>query len=182
MPASPPPAPPRRSWTRRLFRGLVALLLVPVLLFEEWGWEPLAALVARLGRLPVWAALERAIRRLPPWAALLAFGLPVVLLLPVKLLALYLFGRGHVATGCVLLVGAKIAGTAVVARLFQLTQPALMGLPLFARWYPRWKRWKDAVLAWVRASAPWRAQRRGRIAARRRWRGWSRRLRTAMAD
>ncbi|WP_420119026.1 hypothetical protein, partial [Micromonospora sp.] len=65
MPASPPSAPSRRSWPRRLFRGLVALLLVPVLLFEEWGWEPLAALVARLGRLPVWAALERAIRRLP---------------------------------------------------------------------------------------------------------------------
>ena len=51
----------------------------------------------------------------------------------------------------------KIGGTAVVARLFQLTQPALLQLRWFARWYPRWKTWKEAVLADIRHSAAWRA-------------------------
>lgn len=130
------------------------------LLFEEWGWEPLAAGFAALGRLPVWRQLERLITRLPPWAALLAFGVPMLALFPIKLLALYLFGHGHAGTGLGLLVAAKIAGTALVARLFQLTQPALMQISWFARVYIPWKIWKDRMLRQVRSSWPWRLGRR----------------------
>lgn len=141
---------------RTLLRGLLTALLVPILLFEEWGWQPLAALVARLSRLPLWHRLENALRRLPPWGALLAFFVPVLLLLPVKVLALFLFGRGHAATGVSVLIGAKLVGTAIVARIFQLVEPSLMRIPFFARWYPRWKAWKDRVLATVRESRAWR--------------------------
>ncbi|MEO5658446.1 MAG: hypothetical protein ABIQ90_01435 [Polaromonas sp.] len=130
------------------------------LLFEEWGWEPLAAGFAALGRLPLWRQLERLITRLPPWAALLAFGVPMLALIPLKLLALYLFGQGRAGTGLVLLVAAKIAGTALAARLFQLTQPALMRIPWFARIYTPWKIWKDQMLRQVRCSWPWRLGRR----------------------
>ena len=137
-----------------------AILLAPVLLlllFEEWGWEPLARAIAALGRLPWLGRLGRFIERLPPWAALLAFGGPVLLLLPIKLLALYLIGQGQVVLGVTVVIAAKITGTALAARLFQLTQPALMQLAWFARLYTGWKRWKDALLAKVRASKPWRA-------------------------
>lgn len=154
------------------------MLLFPlalVLLFEEWGWEPLAAGFAALARLPLWAGLERRIVRLPPWAAMLAFFVPVIGLVPVKLLALWLFAEGHVATGLVLLISAKIAGTAMAARLFQLTQPALMRLPWFARLYLRWKGWKDAMLRHVRRSWPWRTGRRWKV----RVRFWGRTLRAA---
>ncbi len=139
-----------------ILSGVIAL----VLLFEEWGWEPLAVLFARLARIPLWAWLERKIARLAPWAALLVFGAPVVLLLPVKFLALYLFGKGQAALGLVLLLAAKLVGTALLARLFQITQPALMKLPWFGRWYPRWKAWKDGLLAQVRQSALWSLGRR----------------------
>ncbi|MEJ8850937.1 hypothetical protein [Variovorax rhizosphaerae] len=148
-----PPRPARRS----VLRAIVTALLVPVLLFEEWGWAPLAALAARLGRLPLWARLEHKVSALPPWGALVVLLVPMVTLFPVKLMALYFFGLGHFKTGVVLLIGAKIAGTAIVARLFQLTLPALMQLPQFAKWYPRWKAWKDRVLLQVRGSATWRA-------------------------
>ncbi|RST56484.1 hypothetical protein [Variovorax sp. MHTC-1] len=155
---------------KKLLRALAAALLVPLLLFEEWGWEPLAALAARLAHLPLWARLERMVQALPPWGALLVFMVPVLMLLPLKLLALFLLGRGHAAGAVLLLVGAKLAGTAVVARLFQLVEPALMRIPLFARWYPRWKQWKDRVLGFVRLSAPWRAARRLKDGTRRWWR------------
>ena len=155
---------------KKLLRALAAALLVPLLLFEEWGWEPLAALVARLARLPLWARLEAAVRALPPWAALLVFLVPVVMLLPFKLLALLLLGRGHATSAVLLLVGAKVTGTAIVARLFQLVEPALMRIPLFARWYPRWKLWKDRVYAHVRESAPWRMARQLKNGTRRWWR------------
>ena len=165
--------PPQRPFVidlKKLLRAIAAALLVPFLLFEEWGWAPLAAMVARLGRLPLWARLEDRVRNLPPWAALLAFFAPVLMLLPIKILALFLFSEGHAGSGVALLLGAKIAGTAIVARIFQLVEVTLMRIPLFARWYPRWKAWKNGVLYMLRESALWRRVRALRQGARRRWR------------
>jgi hypothetical protein len=153
-------------WLKALLRAVFFVPITLILLFEEWGWEPLSRLFARLASLPVWAWAEGKITRLPPWAALLAFAVPALALLPVKLLALYLFGKGQATLGLVLLIGAKLLGTAILARLFQLTQPALMQLAWFARWYPRWKAWKDGWLERVRQSAAWRVARRWKAAVR----------------
>ena len=161
---------------RRILRTLFTALAALMLLFEEWGWEPLAALLARLARLPVFAWIERRITALPPWAALLVFFVPMLELLPIKLLALYLFGSGHAQLGLVLLVAAKLAGTALVARLFTLTQPALMRLAWFAYWYPRFKAWKDMLFDKVRQSVVWRAGRHFKRRVRARWAALRRRL------
>lgn len=160
---------------RRLLRHAFTALFALVLLFEEWGWEPLAALLARLARLPLWAWLERRIAALPPWGAVAVFAAPALALFPVKLLALFLIGRGHALMGLIVLLGAKLVGTAVLARLFTLTQPALMRLRWFALWYPRWKAWKDGLIAQVRASPLWRAGARWKRQARARWIGFRRR-------
>lgn len=159
---------------KKILRSILSLPLVLVVLFEEWGWEPLARTFAALGRPPWLAQLERSIARLPPWAALLAFGVPVLTLLPIKLLALYLFGQGHVVWGVMLLVTAKLTGTALAARLFQLTEPALMQMPWFARLYTPWKRWKDRLLVQIRQSAPWLAARqfKARLGVLG-WRAWA---------
>jgi hypothetical protein len=155
---------------RNIFRKTLLFLFASLLLFEEWGWEPLAALFARLARLPVWAVLERKIAQLPPSGAILVFAVPMLTLLPVKLLALYLFGKGQTVLGLVLLLSAKLGGTAIMARLFQLTHPALMQLRWFAWWYPRWKAWKDGVLEEVRRSALWRSVQEFKHAAKLWWR------------
>ena len=150
--------------------GLLALLI----LFEEWGWEPLQRLLAAIGRWPGLRWIEGAIRRLPPYGALALFALPSLLLVPVKLGALWLIGHGQVVAGAVVIVAAKVAGTAVVARLFTLTRPALMRLAWFAALYSRWTRWKAALLARVRASKPWRTARVLKKRALRRWQAFRR--------
>ncbi len=154
---------------RKILRTVLLAPIGLVLLFEEWGWEPLARAFAKLAKLPLWARLEAAIKRLPPWAALLAFGVPVVSLVPIKLLALYLFSQGHMASGLALVIAAKITGTAIAARLFQLTEPALMRLGWFARIYLPFKRWKDNLLAQMRQSAVWRMVRVLKARIRRAW-------------
>lgn len=158
----------------RILKKLLSLigmaLLVPVLLFEEWGWDPLARGAARLARLRIWARIEAAVRALPPWGAVLAFFLPALMLLPVKLFGLFLLGEGHAVSALLLLLGAKLVGTAILARLFQLVQPALMRIPWFARFYPRWKSWKDGVLTRVRERRAWRLVRALRRRIRRGWR------------
>ena len=158
-------------FTLGLLRGLVSGVLALVIVFEEWGWEPLQRLLARLGQWPLLRQLEAAIARLPPHAALAVFLLPSLLLLPIKLAALGLIAHGQHLVGVLVVVAAKLLGTAVLARLFTLTQPALMQLPRFARWYGRWVPWKAALVARVRASWAWRA---GRLLKRVLLRRWSR--------
>ena len=137
---------------KTLFGWLLALLI----LFEEWGWEPLQRVLAWIGRWPGLRWIEGRIRVLPPYAALAIFFLPTLLLIPVKILELWLIAQGKVLSGTLFILAAKLVGTAIVARLFALTQPALMQLDWFARLYTRWARWKEALLAQVRASWPWR--------------------------
>jgi hypothetical protein len=153
---------------KRAFGVLVAL----VLLFEEWGWDPLQRLMARIARLPVLRHIEALIQRLPPWAALLALTLPSLLLIPAKLAALWLITSGEKTLGVALIVLAKVLGTAIVARMFALTRPALMRMAWFAALYARWTAWKDALLAGVRASWAWRIGRVMRRAAQRQWARW----------
>jgi hypothetical protein len=138
-----------------LFNFTIGPVLALVLIFEEWGWEPLARLMARLAKLPLWARMEALIVRLPPYGALVVFFIPALMLLPIKLLALYWISRGHAFLGVAVVLVAKMLGTAAVARLFSLTQPALMQMVWFARLYGRWKPWKDALIARVKHSPVW---------------------------
>ena len=143
---------------RYLLRALktVAIWAVAlIVLFEEWGWEPLARLLGKLARLPFIGWVERRIAQLPPYAALAIFLLPGLALLPIKLLALWLITQGRGFLGLMVIIAAKLAGTAIVARLFMLTRPALMRLAWFARWYEKWDAWKNKAIALVRASAAW---------------------------
>ncbi len=166
------PPRPTRPW-----RWLLAPLqwaLALVILFEEWGWEPLQRVLVRIGRWPGFRWIEARLRTLSPWGALAVFAVPTVALLPVKLAALWLIGEGHVWMGTLVIIAAKLIGTAVVARLYTLTQPALMQLAWFARLHDRWTNWKDALLVRVRATWPWRAGRVLKRQVRRRWQAWRR--------
>jgi hypothetical protein len=147
------------------FKVLLALLI----LFEDWGWEPLQRVLAAVGRWPGFRWIERWVRGLPPYAALALFAAPALLLLPIKLAALWAIQRGHALLGVVVIVAAKLVGTAIVARLFTLTRPSLMRLAWFAHWHGRWVGWKDQLLAWVRASAAWRWARAFKAAVRALW-------------
>jgi hypothetical protein len=142
----------------------VAALL---LLFYEWGWRPLADLLAKLSAFPLFARLEAWIKGLPPYPALALFAAPAVCLFPLKLFALYLFATGHPVMGVGLIAGAKIVGTAFVARIFVLTQPQLMQISWFKSLHDRFIPWKDAMFAKIRASSVWRNGRIARVAVKR---------------
>ena len=122
---------------RHLIKRLITppLMLVAALLMfaEEVLWEALKRLMAQVGRLPLIRTLEAWIARLPPYGAACVFLLPGTLLLPVKIGALWLIAHGHALLGVQLIVVAKLVGTALVARIFMLTKPALMTLRWFAR-------------------------------------------------
>jgi hypothetical protein len=161
---------------RPLLRGALQFLLALIIVFEEWGWEPLAELLGRLARWRPWAQLEYAIARLPPYAALFVFVLPTTLLLPLKFLALFLVANGRIVLAGLLFMAAKVVATALVARLFMLTQPALMQIGWFAWGYDALMPWKKRLVDRVHASWAWRVARvwkeRARHSAAAAWRRW----------
>ena len=153
---------------RAVLLGVAAL----VIFIEEWGWRPLTALAARIARWPPLARLEATVAAAPPRLALALFLVPVVLLVPVKLAALWLIGEGRTTLGVALIVAAKLVGTAVVGRLFILVEPQLQQFAWFALALAWWRATRDRVMAAVRESRLWR----GAAALRRAWRMWRRRF------
>jgi hypothetical protein len=161
-------------------RRLLNRILTPPLMFvaalllfiEEVLWELAKRLMARIGRLPLVHSLEEWIARLPPWGAATVFLLPGLLLLPVKIGALWLIAHGHGLSGLQLIVAAKLAGTALVARIFTLTRRALMTLRWFAVSHDFIMLWRARLYAFITASAAWHRLTRLRTQVR----AWAARL------
>jgi hypothetical protein len=141
---------------RRGLRAVLLALAAAVIFIEEWGWRPLVACVAFVARWPPLARFENLLRRAPPPVALVLFVVPAVLLFPVKLGALWLIHRGQATLGLALIVLAKVLGTALVGRLFVLTEAQLLHYAWFARALGWWRTTKERVKAAVRRSAAWR--------------------------
>jgi hypothetical protein len=149
-----PLTPPSVLTRNRLLTPLVFLVGVVVVL-EEAFWRAGIWIGSWVARLPLARLFERAIVALPPWAALCAFVLPGLLLIPVKLLALLAIANGHAATGVTTFVVAKLAGAALVARIYTLSLPKLLELSWFARWHAPVIAFKTRHLERMRATHFW---------------------------
>ena len=126
-----------------------------VVLLEEAFWRAGIWIGGWVARLPLARLFEQLILALPPWAALCAFVLPGLLLIPVKLLALLAIANGHAATGVTTFVVAKLAGAALVARIYTLSLPKLLELSWFGRWHARVIAFKNVHLERLRATRIW---------------------------
>jgi hypothetical protein len=163
---------------RPLWRALRALLLALAALWfflEEFGWHPLAAWLGRLARWGPWRRMETRIAALPPRPALVLFLVPALVLLPVKLLALELIGAGRPLPGLIVILAAKLVGTAIGGRLFLLLRPQLMTLRWFARAMARWRLLRRRVRRALLASVAWQGIRQVAQRWRIRWRALRRR-------
>ena len=80
-----------------MLRRFLLILLALFFLFEAWLWEKLAPIVAWIvERLPfarLKQALARSIEELPPPATLVVFIVPFILLLPLKILEVWMLAQ-----------------------------------------------------------------------------------------
>jgi len=130
-----------------------------VLLFEEWLWEKSNTVAARLGKLPLLSAVESWICRRERWTALALFTAPVVVIYPFKGLALFAMARGHVTAGIAAFILAKLVATALFARLYQLTEHAIIKFGAVRRTRAAFLRGRAFVHAWLDALPPYRRAR-----------------------
>lgn len=135
-----------RDVRRRLaavMRPLLAGFGIVIVLIEEALWTLLGRLTARLARLPALARIEERIRRLPPYGAMVLFLLPIPIILPFKIAAVWLMAKGHAPAGVLVLLAAKVSGMAVWTRIYALCRPALCTLAWFVRLEATLRRWRD---------------------------------------
>jgi len=145
---------------KRLLAAPFVLIAAIVILFEEWLWDDLQRLAAAVGRLPLFRQIESFIAGLPPYAALAMFGAPSLLLIPVKLVALYSIAHGQPALGLMVVIGAKIVGTALIARIYALTQPNLLRIGWFAFVHARFLAFKIRIHEAIKSTRVYKAARR----------------------
>jgi len=161
-----------RETLRKVLAAPLYAIAAIVVLLEDWLWEDLQRLAQYIGRLPVFRQAEALVVALPPWGALAIFALPSLLLIPVKLAALWFISTGHMLIGVSVMVAAKIAGTALVARLFKLTKPKLLTFRLFVRLYAILTSFKARVYEAIRSSWVYRNVRSMAQAWKLWWQQW----------
>ena len=84
---------------------------------------------------------RRQIRRLGPYQSLALMLLPILLVEPLKIVALFVAGHGHWLTGTGMLVAAYGVSLVVVERLFMVVKFKLMTM----KWFADLWRWLTAL-------------------------------------
>lgn len=110
-------------------------------------------LIARIRRRREMTFLARTRRRLQKMSPYLSFSLllvPLLLVEPLKLVAVLIAGKGHWLTGTGMLVGAYAVSILFVERLFRMVKPKLMTLRWFARLWPWVTAFRDKIIPTVK--------------------------------
>lgn len=141
-----------KTTLKKLLAAPFVLVAALIVLLEDWLWDDLLRLAAWLGRLPVLRQIEALIVGLPPYGALAMFAAPSLLLVPVKLVALWFLAHGHAWLGILMAVAAKIVGTALVARIYTLTETKLLTIGWFAALHERFVLFKAKVYTALKAT------------------------------
>jgi hypothetical protein len=124
---------------------------------------------------PILRSLRTWIASLRPYPTLALFAVPLIVLEPVKPVAAYLAGTGHVRPGLVVLVVGELLKLVLVERLFALSRDKLMSIPAFAWAYGRYRQ----AMEWLQSFEAWQtAQRRAR-AVQYDIRGWVRKAKVS---
>lgn len=150
---------------RRLKHILLTVAAI-VFLIEAWLWDKSIQIGRRaLGLIP-WeqfkAFIAGLIQRLPPYGALPLFLLPVVVVEPLKVVAVRQIAHGHWLTGLLAFVILKFVGVGLIAFIFDLTRGKLLSIGWFARFYEWVAHWRDIAHAFIE---PYKTVVRARVLA-----------------
>jgi hypothetical protein len=118
-----------------MLKKLLLTILAVVVIFEEWLWDILTITGHWLSRALHLERFDEQLSKASPPLALLAFLIPLIVVTPLNILALFQFMHGRVFQGILLEIAAKLLATLLVARVFRLVKPALLTFNWFAKLY-----------------------------------------------
>ena len=141
---------------KRALEIAIVPLAAAIVFFEQTLIKYLNVAMAAVAQWPPIAQLEAWLVRLPPYAALAAFVAPSILILPIKLVALWFAAMGLYGPALGTLIVGKMLGTAVLARLYRILRPTLMTIPWFAKADTWFFYWRDEAYAFVKSLPAWK--------------------------
>jgi len=145
---------------RRISRFIFIVLASLWIMFEEWVWDSIMAVMEKIGRLKIVNRFENLLVKQNPYILLSLFLFPFLIMIPAKIYGLYLVAEGKILRGVLIFVLAKGFITAVVTRLFIVSKEKLMRIQTFASSYYWIKEKKDWLYAELNKFPAWQAARR----------------------
>lgn len=95
------------------------------------------------------SGVRRRIQKMGPYLSLALLALPLTLVEPLKIVALYVVGKGHWITGTAMIIGAYAVSLLLVERLFKVVKPKLMMLTWFSKLWTRFTAIRSKTLSWA---------------------------------
>jgi hypothetical protein len=145
-----------RRYARNTVRPVLWVLAIAYFLIDALS----VALLKPVGRwLDTIAPLHRItawIKSLGPYQSLFLFAVPLILLEPVKPVALYLLGTGRFYAGMLVLLIGEAVKIFILERLFKITRPKLMSFRAFAWAYDH----VIEIAVYLRSLKTWKASRK----------------------
>src|SRR4051812_45717122 len=123
---------------RRILQPIWVLLAV-IFLIEAWLWDHLEPIVAWfVALIPLRAFkhwLTELVDTLSPAMTLIVFIVPVILLLPLKLIGFWLLAHEYWVSATLTIIFAKFLGVGVAAFIFDVTRDKLLEMGWFETLY-----------------------------------------------
>ena len=149
----------RKSLLRRIVRFILITLAAVWMLFEEWVWDTILAVMEYAGRLKAINRFEAFLARQNQYLLLTLFVFPFLIMIPAKLYGLYLMTSGKIIRGVTIFVIAKGLITALVTRLFMISKDKLLLIRSFSAFYYWFTDKREWLYAEVRKLPAWRTAR-----------------------
>jgi hypothetical protein len=94
-------------------------------------------------------SLQRFLKRLGPYQSLSIPAVPLAIVEPLKLIALFVLGGGHVVAGALVMICAYAGSLFITERLFVLLKPKLLSMPWFAVTWQRFVTVRGKLIYWL---------------------------------
>jgi hypothetical protein len=94
--------------------------------------------------------IHRFLNRICPYQALLILAVPLAIVEPLKLVALFVVGGGHFIAGLLIMICAYAGSLFITERLFVVLKPKLLTLPWFAVAWQWFVTVRDKLIYWLR--------------------------------
>lgn len=151
----------------KLFKRTIRLILIILaaiwMLFEDWVWDSIVALMAAVGRLKIISRFETFLARQNQYLLLTLFTFPFLIMIPAKVYGIYLIADGKVIRGITIFVVAKGLITALVTRLFIISKDKLLLIRKFASFYYWFTEKKEWLYSEVLKLPAWQMAKKGII-------------------
>jgi hypothetical protein len=138
---------------RKKLRHILFFLLAVLFILEAWLWELTGVLVGRVVSIIPFdhfkEVIAHRVEHLSPWLTLGVFIIPVMILFPLKVVAVILFAKGHVFGGVSTVIFAKLAGLGITSFLFAVCKPKLLQLRAVKWLYEQCIYWRQRALDMV---------------------------------